>query len=118
MGNSATNKCTKLFVQGSFCKRVFILTDKHLPFSLKLTYRNLVPKTSGGSGIGYNSGSGGSGSGIQFVDTQSTTYVNEYFTRLATIDECKQELSDIENGKCIECGSVDKCKNSKWNFVR
>lgn len=102
--------CTKFFNKGQIRERLFKIFDKDKPFELKLQYLRLIPKTEGGSGLGFI----GFGNMYHYTDVQKITYTKEVYKRFKSREEAQKMINDINNGMCLKCGNIDNCKKSKY----
>jgi hypothetical protein len=100
-------KCTKRIVEYSFRKRLFCLTEPHLPHIATLKYKRLYTETDGGSGLGFNFGY------LSITDVENVKVTFDHKLRIA---EPKTFIKNLENGYCLECGDTSKCVAIKYKF--
>lgn len=96
--------CTKLLFFASISKRLFCIFDKDKPYDLILKYRKIVPKRSGGSGIGFGSGS------IHFTDVENTEYEDREEHRVKSPEEANEIIARLRKGYCFKCGNKKACQ--------
>jgi hypothetical protein len=107
MGN--TNSCSRLFLKAKLDQRLFMITERELPWTATLIYKRRVPQVSGGSGIGINVGH------MQFVDTQSIAFTKERYVRFSSHEQAVARVQDIMMQKyCYKCGGDPKVHCKKF----
>ena len=95
--------CTRLFIKGKITERLFCIFDRDKPYELVLSYKRLIPKTEGGSGIGF-------GTRVSYTDVQKIFFTKERTYRLPSEQACKDMLFKVQNDMyCYKCGDVNRC---------
>ena len=100
--------CTYRLYKGVIQKRVFMIFERQLPMELILSYKRIVPKSTGGSGIGF-------GNHFHWTDVSNIEFTKIRKYRFASQEEAGKQLHALKNkAMCYKCADPSIRCTEKW----